>query len=388
MNDVSVSGPPSTLEKLRSFPSLQEFEMTFEVVHAAYHARHLYTTADISRIMNCLTEDNLSSYKRNLQFVSPVNGAISWSQTFRSLVEEALVSILIEPIREDIVTQKIKTWLQNIVDSSVQMFPITSSDSFVSLDEHIPPSSPENCKAQPISRSKIAIVGFSGRFPEANNLAEFWDLLYKGRDVHKAVPPTRWDAETHVDVTGKRKNTSATPYGCWVENAGLFDAKFFHLSPREAPQVDPAQRLALKTAYVAIVQAGIVPDSTPSTKKDRVGVFYGVTSNDWMETNSSQNIDTYMIPGGNRAFIPGRVNYFFKFSGPSYSIDTACSSSLASMHAACNSLWRGDVDTAIAGGTNILTNPDFTAGLDRGHFLSRTGNCKSFDDSADGYCRG
>ncbi|KAF3763546.1 hypothetical protein M406DRAFT_74138 [Cryphonectria parasitica EP155] len=42
----------------------------------------------------------------------------------------------------------------------------------------------------------------------------------------------------------------------------------------------------------------------------------------------------------------------------------------------------------IAGGTNILTNPDFTAGLDRGRFLSRTGGCKTFDDEADGYCRG
>ena len=36
----------------------------------------------------------------------------------------------------------------------------------------------------------------------------------------------------------------------------------------------------------------------------------------------------------------------------------------------------------------MLTNPDFTSGLDRGHFLSRTGNCKTFDESADGYCRG
>ena len=42
----------------------------------------------------------------------------------------------------------------------------------------------------------------------------------------------------------------------------------------------------------------------------------------------------------------------------------------------------------MAAGTNVLTNPDFTAGLDRGHFLSRTGNCKTFDDTADGYCRG
>ena len=35
-----------------------------------------------------------------------------------------------------------------------------------------------------------------------------------------------------------------------------------------------------------------------------------------------------------------------------------------------------------------MTNPDISAGLDRGHFLSRTGNCKTFDDDADGYCRG
>jgi len=53
----------------------------------------------------------------------------------------------------------------------------------------------------------------------------------------------------------------------------------------------------------------------------------------------------------------------------------------------CNSLWKGDCDTAFAGGVNILTNPDNFAGLDRGHFLSTTGNCNTFDDGANGYCR-
>jgi iterative type I PKS product template protein len=237
-------------------------------------------------------------------------------------------------------------------------------------------------------KSKIAIVGMSGRFPEAEDPEAFWNLLFHGLDVHKVVPPSRWNAATHVDPTGKRKNTSGTPYGCWLNNPGLFDAKFFNVTPREAPQIDPASRLALMTAYEAMEQAGMVPGTTPSTQKDRVGVAYGVTSNDWMEVNSAQNIDTFFIPGGCRAFIPGRVNYFFKFSGPSFSQDTACSSSLSALHNACNMLWQGDVDTAVVGGTNILTNPDYTAGLDRGHFLSRTGNCKSFDQTADGYCRG
>ncbi|KAF6235870.1 hypothetical protein HO173_006066 [Letharia columbiana] len=34
-----------------------------------------------------------------------------------------------------------------------------------------------------------------------------------------------------------------------------------------------------------------------------------------------------------------------------------------------------------------MTNPDNFAGLDRGHFLSSTGNCNTFDDGANGYCR-
>lgn len=48
----------------------------------------------------------------------------------------------------------------------------------------------------------------------------------------------------------------------------------------------------------------------------------------------------------------------------------------------------GDIGTAVVGGTNIITNPDATAGLDCGRFLSRSGNCKTFDVDADGYCRG
>lgn len=55
---------------------------------------------------------------------------------------------------------------------------------------------------------------------------------------------------------------------------------------------------------------------------------------------------------------------------------------------ACNSLWNGDTDMAVAGGMNVLTNSDAFAGLSNGHFLSKTPNaCKTWDCEADGYCR-
>lgn len=160
------------------------------------------------------------------------------------------------------------------------------------------------------------------------------------------------------------------------------------MSPREAAQTDPMQRLTLATAYEAMEMAGIVSGRTPSTMPDRIGTFYGQTSDDWREINAAQDIDKYFISGGVRAFGPGRVNYFFKFSGPSFIVDTACSSSFAAIQLACTSLRAGDCDTAFTGGANVLTNPDIFSGLSRGHFLSKTGSCKTFDNDADGYCRG
>jgi 3-oxoacyl-(acyl-carrier-protein) synthase len=389
-------------------------------IKAPYHAPHLFSDDNIESILSTTSLDHWASHCAAIPTVSSATGEFIWARDFRSLLRAAVDDILVRPLRWDKLSQRL-----GLIAGAAQGMPIIMHQIAVSaegtfnaavkqrgcdaplvLDQSRSLPQPDfvnssalkvRAMAKTLSsssptgrpdKSNIAVIGASGRFPDAEDMTSFWDLLYQGRDVHKMVPPLHWDAKTHVDPTGKSKNTSATPFGCWLDHPELFDAKFFNISPREAPQIDPAQRLALLTAYEAIEDAGIVPGATPSTQKDRVGVFYGVTSNDWMETNSAQNIDAYFIPGGNRAFIPGRINYFFRFSGPSFSVDTACSSSLAAIHVACNALWRGEIDTAIAGGTNVLTNPDFTAGLDKGHFLSRTGNCKTFDNDADGYCRG
>lgn len=236
--------------------------------------------------------------------------------------------------------------------------------------------------------SKIAIVGMSCRFPDgANDLDSFWQLLEEGRDVHRKVPADRYDVQTHTDPTGQAQNTSLTPFGCFIDQPGLFDAGFFDMSPREAAQTDPMHRLALVTAYEALEQSGFVANRTQSTDRRRVSTFYGQASDDYREANAGQVVDTYFIPGGCRAFAPGRINYFFKFSGPSFNCDTACSASLATIQIACTSLLHGDTDTVVAGGLNILTNSDPFAGLSQGHFLSKTGGCKTFDCNADGYCR-
>ena len=107
-----------------------------------------------------------------------------------------------------------------------------------------------------------------------------------------------------MDPSGKEKNTSWTPYGCFIRDPGHFDPALFRMSPREARQTDPMQRLALVTAYEALEMSGYVPNRTHSTSLRRIGTFYGQTSDDYREVNASQEIDTYFITGGIRAFGP------------------------------------------------------------------------------------
>lgn len=412
LSDTSftISAAPSILKRLGEIPQLTGYNSVSLPINGPFHAKHLHSEEDVVDIISKVCFDETQSDGTDhLPLLNELEGAMV-KDDLKSALCEAIRSMLLEPIQWPITLNKISEQFKSssisdckvytigaVCESIIQRYLTSISSSlhvqFQELSqisvklEHDDIQYPH--KIDDFSKqSKIAIVGYSGRFPEADSVDGLWRLLSEGLDVHKVVPLSRWDARTHVDPSTKRKNTSATPFGCWLNDAGLFDARFFNMSAREAAQVDPAQRLALLTAYEAIEIAGIVPDSTPSTKSSRVGVWYGVTSNDWMETNSAQNIDTYFIPGGNRAFIPGRINYHFKFTGPSYAIDTACSSSLAAIQLACNAIQRGEVDTAIAGGTNVLTNPDMTAGLDRGHFLSRTGNCRTFDENPDGYCRG
>ena len=91
-----------------------------------------------------------------------------------------------------------------------------------------------------MKQSKIAIVGMSCRMPGgATDTEKFWDLLENGLDVHRKVPADRFNVETHYDPAGKRVNASHTPYGCFIDEPGLFDAAFFTMSPREAQQTDP-----------------------------------------------------------------------------------------------------------------------------------------------------
>ncbi|KAI1363172.1 polyketide synthase for naphthopyrone YWA1 [Xylaria arbuscula] len=400
-SSTTIFGEPSVLKEFFASPIMGDIRAIPAPIFAPYHEPHLYAESDIVEILEGLPE-TIANATLKLPVLSSVTGEPMQVTTFggalRNSLEEFLrcplhLNNIIRSISVSCEASKCNNWIISLVGTTSRILASALGEikSLLVDTEHI--TSTTNAPRSQISssgrpeQSRIAIIGYSGRFPEAADPEGLWKILQEGRDVHREIPADRFDVDAHYDPQGKKKNTSTIRNGCFINEPGLFDSRFFNISPREADQSDPAQRLALMTAYEALEMAGVVPDKTPSTMRDRVGVFYGMTSDDWREVNSGQDVGTYHIPGTNRAFTPGRINYFFKFTGPSINVDTACSSSAAAIHLACNSLWRNDCDTAIAGGTNVMTNPDNFAGLDKGHFLCQSGNCKTFDDGADGYCR-
>lgn len=291
-------------------------------IESPYHAPHLFGAYDVDEIISQFHAP-LESYKPRLPVWSPASGRPIIAVDFKSLLHQVVTDTLCKPVQWKRILESTVEFLQHTGFKECSIYALSSNASTLlssaitrgtqihttvntlSHSNHSVPQPPR--PAGRFDQSKIAIVGYSGRFPDAASNEEFWDLLHAGKDVHRHIPEDRFNWKTHFDPTGKAKNTSRVQYGCFIKEPGLFDPRFFNISPKEAENTDPAQRLAITTTYEALEMAGMVPNRTPSTQQDRIGVYFGVTSDDWREVNSGQDVGTYFIPGGNRAFVPGRI---------------------------------------------------------------------------------
>lgn len=391
---ATVSGPPSTTRHLfETVPLLQGCRAVKRIplpISAAFHACHLPQIPQ-RKIISVLSQSLLRMSIQHRLLISPSSGLPFAGSTFGEVLVEIVEDILQNPIVFDLYTGGLSKVLSKHA-GLLTLGPVNSANAISNALEALGVElnslgHAEIPKPDPSADTCIAIVGMAVRLPGSETLDEFWQILEEGRDLHERIRPDRFDLRSHFDPSGKEKNTTLTPYGVFIDRPGYFDTRLFNMSPREAAQTDPQQRLMLLTTYEALEMAGYSPNATPSTNTRRIASFMGQTGDDYREVNASQNVDTFFITGGIRAFGPGRLNYHFGWEGGSYSLDTACSSSAASIQLACSALLSRECDMAVGGGANLLTASDLFAGLSRGSFLSKTGGCKTFDHDADGYVR-
>ncbi|CAI3956595.1 type I polyketide synthase [Commensalibacter papalotli (ex Botero et al. 2024)] len=240
---------------------------------------------------------------------------------------------------------------------------------------------------------EIAIVGIGCRFPGGIvDLDSFWEAVCGKKETVSRILPTRWNWREVYDKDNTTVAKSFFLNGSFLtQPIDEFEPLFFGMSPKEAVQCDPQQRVLLEVAWEAMEEGGLVPAKYAGKK---VGVFVGIFATDWLIMQSSHyasegNAETnFLATTASTTMISARLSYFFDFCGPSLALDTACSSSLTAIHLACQSLRNGDSDMGMAGGINIMLIPQSGALVAKARFMAEDGKSKSFDSAADGYGRG
>ena len=233
----------------------------------------------------------------------------------------------------------------------------------------------------------IAIIGASCRFPGADGLAAFWELLVAGRDAVGGVNSRRWSTRFFYHPERTEPGKSYTWAAGLIDGVDQFEPAFFGISPREAVQMDPQQRVLLELVWHAFEDAGIPPSRSRGTD---IGVYIGASSTDYSDLSLGDPAtgDSYFMTGNALSILANRISYVFDLRGPSLAIDTACSSSLVALHHACEAIRSRQIASAIVGGVNLLLTPYPFLGFCRASMLSRRGRCFAFDERADGYVRG
>ncbi|HRL21271.1 MAG TPA: amino acid adenylation domain-containing protein [Alcaligenes sp.] len=239
--------------------------------------------------------------------------------------------------------------------------------------------------AQP-TPSGIAVVGMAGRYPQSWDLDALWDNLRAAKDCITEIPPERWDHSLYFDADRSKSGTTYTKWGGFIDGVEQFDAQFFNISPREAQGLDPQERLFLQCAYAALEDAGYTRETLGRQTGHQVGVYVGVSFEEYKLFGAEWQAHGHHVGlAGTPGSIANRVSYFCNFHGPSMTLDTMCSASMTALHLACESIWHGQCQAAIAGGVNLNIHPNKYLLLAQGKFASSKGRCESFGAGGDGY---
>ncbi|KAL7939401.1 hypothetical protein V8C35DRAFT_326452 [Trichoderma chlorosporum] len=402
--NISICGSNSRLNNIKSKLAAENIDYRWANVHAVYHGgnqmQHTLqnTLSDVER--RGIEFPNWDMLHIPLWLVTDGSQSSELKTKGKTLLDTALRSIFIDMVDWRTTSNKIFNFhLKNLDTSSSAKVCLTGigPGSKMLFHSFQFPKHPNldmieswfDYMSLP-SSDDIAIVGLSVNYPGGSDIESFWETIKNGISTVQEIPTSRFDVSNlriKENAANSEKLSFIPQYGNFLDNSFDFDASYFNISPREAKSMDPQQRLLLHAALDALEDAGYRVDASPSFQRDTFGVYVGAATGDYVD-NLRDDIDVYYSPGTLRAFLSGRISYAFKFKGPSIVFDTACSSSMIALYQACRALKSGECTAALALGVNTMSSPDMYSGLGRAHFLSPSGQCKPFDKSADGYCRG
>lgn len=200
-SSITVSGPPSTLqhlfETLTRLPHARRYPLPLT---AAYHASHL-DECNIDEIIG--TSPILDRHVASIVPIISTSSrqVISGNGGIREVLCRALDDILQLPIDWSLILENLTSFSK---DMDVTLSAIGPTNAISSIERALRPILVRNIAGTTSNdqvfhlfehrraSEDIAIVGLSGRFPGAESLNEFWQVLENGLDLHKEVWPVHF----------------------------------------------------------------------------------------------------------------------------------------------------------------------------------------------------
>jgi hypothetical protein len=192
---TTVCGPPTTLESLFSYSPLLRLTPKLRLpIGLAVHAPHL-VRPDFRRIIGSSALLDIP-IRPKVQIMSTSNCKLYEEPNLQTLLHQMIEDIAQNTLHLTAAVQAIAAILP--FKDKVTLTAVGPSNH-ISLviraleAKMIKVSIAENAETLPTNNSSrggsgsVAIIGMSGRFPGAENIHEFWDIIESGKELHKRV---------------------------------------------------------------------------------------------------------------------------------------------------------------------------------------------------------
>ncbi len=233
-------------------------------------------------------------------------------------------------------------------------------------------------------RRRVVVTGLGVVTPIGTGVEKFWNNLVKGVsgiDLIKGFDPDEFGLS--VKIAGEVKDFDPTNF----------------LDKKEANRLSVFVHYAVAAAEEAILDSGIKEGGYDPLK---IGVIIGTgigglrdieREHTVITTKGARRVSPFFIPYGISNMGAGYVAIRHGFKGPNYCVVSACATGNHSIGDAFRMIQVGDIDAAIAGGTEAAITPLGVAGFAVMRALSTRNDepqkaSRPFDRDRDGFVMG
>jgi len=121
-------------------------------------------------------------------------------------------------------------------------------------------------------KNPVAIVGMGCLFPRSQDLKDYWQLLYHGKDAITDIPESHWSPSDYFDDDPKSPDHVYCKRGGFLSPID-FDPSEFGIPPTSLEATDTSQLLGLFAAKMALADCGYAENH--DFDRDRTAVKIG-----------------------------------------------------------------------------------------------------------------